>query len=82
MPEMRIKKILSQLFGISIEDINEDTSPDTVSKWDSLAHMNLVVALEEEFGVNFTSEQIIEMLNYPLIVLTVKEILRETSYAK
>lgn len=75
MPEGRVKKILAQLFSISEESINEDTSSDNVPKWSSLAHMSLVVALEEEFGVSFTDEQIIEMLNYPLIVLTVKEAL-------
>lgn len=76
MLEVRVKKILAQSFGISIESINEDTSSDNVAKWNSLAHMNLVVALEEEFGVSFTDEQIIEMLSYPLIVLTVKEVLK------
>ena len=76
MLEVRVKKILAQSFGISIESINEDTSSDNVAKWNSLAHMNLVVALEEEFGVSFTDEQIIEMLSYSLIVLTVKEVLK------
>lgn len=76
MPEARVKKILAQSFNIAVESINEDTSSDNVAKWNSLAHMNLVVALEEEFGVSFTDEQIIEMLSYPLIVLTVKEALQ------
>lgn len=75
MPEIRVKKILAQSFGIPMESINDDTSSDNVAKWNSLAHMSLVVALEEEFGVSFTDEQIIEMLSYPLIVLTVKEAL-------
>lgn len=58
-----------------MEDIDDGTSTDTLAKWTSLAHMNLIVALEEEFGVNFTDEQMIEMLSYPLVVLTVKEAL-------
>ncbi len=77
MLEQRVKKILSQLFQIPVESINEDTSSDTVPNWNSLAHMNLVVALEEEFGVSFSDEQMIEMLSYPLIVLTVKEAANE-----
>lgn len=76
MFESRIKKILCQLFLISQESINEDTSADNVSKWDSLGHMNLISALEEEFKINFTDEQIIEMLSYPLIVCTLKECLQ------
>jgi acyl carrier protein len=37
--------------------------------------MNLVIALEEEFGVNFPEDKIVEMLNYPLIVHVVKEVI-------
>ncbi|MBA3660207.1 MAG: acyl carrier protein [Gammaproteobacteria bacterium] len=75
MLEVRVKKILSQLFNVSENEINDETSSDTVSKWDSLTHMNLIVALEDEFKISFTDEQMIEMLNYPLILLTVKEAL-------
>lgn len=73
MFEARIKKILAQLFSISEDSINDETSSDNIAKWNSLAHMNLVVALEEEFKISFSDEQMIEMLSYPLIVLTVKE---------
>ena len=41
--------------------------------WDSLRHMNLVLALEEAFGIAFTPEQTVEILNFPLI----KEVLKE-----
>lgn len=73
MVEERVKKVLSQLFGIPASDINETTSPDVLEKWDSLAHMNLIIALEEEFGIIFNEIQVIEMLNYPLVLLAVKE---------
>ena len=50
-----------------VSEIDENASPDTIETWDSLAHMNLIVALEEEFGVTFTNDEIMEMLNYKLI---------------
>lgn len=81
MPETRVKKILSQLFNVPIDSINENSSADTIPAWTSLAHMNLVVALEEEFGVSFNDEQIIEMLNYPLVVITIKEALQTVQIA-
>lgn len=71
--EERIKKILARILKMPIEDIGEETSPDTVDTWDSLRHMNLVMALEEEFGVRFKEVQVVEMLNYPLIVATLRE---------
>ena len=77
MIEARAKKILSQLFSIECETINETTSPDNVKKWDSLGHMNLILALEEEFGIHFDETQIVEMLNFPLILISINEHLKD-----
>ena len=60
---------------IPVEKINEDSSPDTIAEWDSLKHMNLILALEEEFGVQFGDEEIVEMLSIELILNTLKKLL-------
>jgi acyl carrier protein len=62
--------------GVPIEMISGDSSPDTIEEWDSLKHMNLVLALEEEFGIQFTDEQIVEMLSVELIVEVMNEIIK------
>ncbi len=58
---------------VPVEHITEDSSPDTVEKWDSLKHMNLILALEEEFDVQFSDDEVVEMLSVELILLTLKE---------
>jgi acyl carrier protein len=65
--ENRIKKVMSAVFEIPVEQINNESSPDNIELWDSLRHMQLVVALEEEFNIRFEDEEISEMLNYQLI---------------
>ena len=65
--EERIKNVMATVFEVQIEQINDESSPDTVESWDSLKHMNLVVALEEEFKTEFTDDEILEMMNYRLI---------------
>lgn len=67
--EDRIKKVMSAVFEVPFEKINDKSSPDTIESWDSLKHMNLVLAMEEEFDVYFNDEEIVEMLNYSLIRL-------------
>lgn len=67
--EDRIKDVMAAVFEISITAINDESSPDSIESWDSLKHMNLVVALEEEFGITFTDDEIVEMMNYVLIKL-------------
>lgn len=65
--EARLKQVLADLFELPVEAVGDRTSPDTVPKWDSAAHLNLVLALENAFDISFTEQQSVEILNYPLI---------------
>ena len=71
--EIKLKEIMSQVFNVPEDSIDSLSSPDTIESWDSLKHMNLVTALEEEFNVRLTYEQISEMLNFSLIIEVLKE---------
>ena len=70
--EDRIKKVISAVFKVPVKEINDKSSPYTIESWDSLKHMNLVVALEEEFGIMFEDDEIAELLNYSLICNIIK----------
>ena len=39
-----------------------------MGKWDSLGHMNLCAALEEEFGIAFDTDQVVGMTNYEAVL--------------
>lgn len=71
--EVKLKKVLADIFKIEVTAVNEDTSVDTVDRWDSLNHLNLILALESEFGVSFSEEQSVEIMNYPLIKMVLQE---------
>lgn len=71
----KVFHIVSQVFGVQINELSEDSSPETIQTWDSLKHMNLVLALEEEFGVRFSDEKIMQMLSVGLITEAVQELL-------
>ncbi|MDX4048457.1 MULTISPECIES: acyl carrier protein [Aliarcobacter] len=71
--ENRIKKVMSDILNIDVSSINDNTSPENVESWDSLKQMNIIVALEEEFDIEFSDEEIGEMLNYRLILEVLKE---------
>lgn len=57
----RVFKIISQLMNVPLAEINEHSSPDNLEKWDSFQHMNLILALEEEFKLKFSEEEIVCM---------------------
>jgi len=71
--DARLATVLSDVLEIPVGQVGEGTSPDTVSSWDSMRALSLVTSLEEEFGVQFTDQEIIEMANYSLIKLTLQE---------
>lgn len=57
----RVREIMANIFEISVNDINDDASSQNITNWDSLNHMNLIVALEEEFDIRFDDDEIIEL---------------------
>jgi acyl carrier protein len=63
----RVSATVADIFQLRVEDIRPETSPDTIEAWDSLQHLNLVLALEQEFGIQFTPEEIEQLLSVELI---------------
>jgi acyl carrier protein len=60
----RIRDVLSAVFRLAPAAIGEDLSSDSLDAWDSLKHMQVVVALEQEFGVEFEDEEIPRLLSF------------------
>jgi acyl carrier protein len=70
----KVVGIVSQILEVPPETVTDDLSPEKVETWDSLRHMDLVMALEEEFGIRFSDERILELLNFKVIVEAVAEL--------
>lgn len=69
----RVRRIVSDVLQLPLEQVQADTSPDNVETWDSIQHLNLVLALEQEFGTQFDPEEIEELLSVELIVALIGE---------
>ncbi len=69
----RVLQIVGSVLGCPPGTVDENTSPDSVATWDSLRHMKLMLALEEELGVQFTADQIVEMNSVGLILAVLEE---------
>ncbi len=71
----RIKEVVSLVLDIDKSKLTPETGIDNITKWDSLAHMRIVLALEEEFDVTFSEFEIMEMLSISSIVEKLDELL-------
>lgn len=57
----RVFRVFAQVMSLPVDQVTEAASPNNTKKWDSLRHMNLVLALEEEFGVELTDDRLMAM---------------------
>ena len=68
-----LRQVMADIFGVAAETVNEDSSIDTLPDWDSLRHLNLILALEQKFQISFTEEETVEILNYQLIKMALEK---------
>ncbi len=69
----KIKKIISETFQIKESSITPQTNMQDIDSWDSLTHMELIVSLEDEFSIEFTADEIMEMTDVEKIEKVVGE---------
>ncbi len=54
----KFRRIVSTILQVPEQQVADDLTPDKADTWDSLNHLNLIGALEEEFGVQFSAESL------------------------
>ena len=64
----RVRRIVSDVFAVPVDQVTDEASPETIEAWDSLAHLNLVLSLEQEFAITFDLNEIAELTSVPAIV--------------
>ncbi len=65
--------LFESILGLPKEQFNDDTSTDNTAGWESVAHLNLIMAIEETFGISFMPEDTMEMTSVRLIKLVLDE---------
>ena len=66
--EEQVKELISLTFNIPVSELPEDIRQEQVPGWDSVGHLNLMLAIEETFGVHVGIEQMAELISVSKIV--------------
>ena len=53
-----LKELVARILGVDKEEINDDSSPDNISSWDSFNGLMMVSELEKNFNVKFTMDEV------------------------
>lgn len=68
----QVRQIVSDVFAVPVNGVEGKSSPETIDAWDSMQHLNLVLAVEEKFNLQFTPEEMEQMRSVDLIVALVE----------
>jgi acyl carrier protein len=67
MLSQRIQSLLAEAIQVPGEMVTADLSFGDLPQWDSLGHMEVMLRLEEEFGVAIDAETIAQLISIPEI---------------
>ena len=63
----RVKHVVASVLGVDPATIPDDARSEDLAGWDSLRHLELMLALEAEFGVRIPAEAMLELTSLPAI---------------
>ncbi len=69
----RVAEVMAAVFDLPVSEISSAMALGHSKNWDSLKQLNLIMALEEEFSVSFTDEEVSDMISFPLILEVISE---------
>jgi acyl carrier protein len=62
-----LRDLLADIFEISPDQVTPDLSADTVDTWDSFRHLQAILAIEGEYGIQFDPQRIPELTSVALL---------------
>ena len=71
--ESRVRQIVANTLNLPVEQVSDDAGADSFSEWDSMAHLMLVLSLEQEFSRQFSPADVERMKSVGSIVALLKQ---------
>jgi len=68
----KVIQVLINIFQVSPDKISTKTTSDNVENWDSMNHISMILALEQEFSISYDEEQAVSMLSVGEIIEVTK----------
>lgn len=59
----RLNKVFQDVFDDDTIELHDETTADDIDEWDSFEHINLIVAVEEEFSFKIPMGKVVTMKN-------------------
>ena len=62
--ENKLKLLISKILKVKPNQIKDNSGLGQSSNWDSIGHLKILLAIEQDFKINFGDKEIISIINY------------------
>ena len=69
----RVIEVAADVFGVQSAQLTVDSCPESVDAWDSISHLNLMLAVEQATGVRIEPERMAELTSIAKIVAAIRD---------
>jgi len=74
----KLTNVFRETFGDESIVISDETTANDIEGWDSLSHVNLIIAIELAFDIEFTTSEIISFENVGQMIACIEEKIKKT----
>lgn len=60
----KLRSIFAETLGIKLEQVKDDLTYNTISEWDSIAHMALVAEIDDAFDTMLDTDDVLDMSTF------------------
>lgn len=54
----QVRQTIAEVFLIDASEVTAESTAESIEAWDSIGHLNLILALEQQFGRSFDPEEV------------------------
>lgn len=70
--EERTCRVVAEVFGLPVDQVSTATSHEQIEDWDSLNVLNILMAVEGEFGVSVSPEEVADFMSVEKILAVLR----------
>lgn len=71
--EKEIIEIIAKNLNVDVSKLNEDTAIGDLAEWDSLHHLQIIAAIEKQYGFQFEPDVLMDLEDVSDIIAAIKE---------
>ena len=71
---LEVRQIVADVLGLELEQVGPLATAEEIEQWDSLRHLDVIMTLEQRFGLRLGPEQMAELGSIPAVVAVVEQV--------